>query len=52
MAHRPLSQFRKTEQLTLGRLLLLPFTGDEGYYSLKYIGKDPLSAGREQAAEK
>jgi sterol desaturase/sphingolipid hydroxylase (fatty acid hydroxylase superfamily) len=36
-----LSQFRKVEQVTLARLLLLPFIGKEGRYSIKYIGKDP-----------
>ena len=36
-----LSQFRKKEEVTLARLLLLPFTGKEGRYSLKYIGNDP-----------
>ncbi len=38
-----LSQFRKAEQVTLLKLLILPFTGEEGRYSLKYIGKDPTS---------
>ncbi|MCK5793537.1 MAG: sterol desaturase family protein [Anaerolineales bacterium] len=41
-----LSQFRKVEQVTLLRLLILPFSGDEGRYSLKYIGKDPTSQKR------
>lgn len=36
-----LAQFRKPEQLTLPRLLLLPFTGEPGRYSLRYIGRDP-----------
>jgi len=36
-----LAQFRKPEQITLPRLLLLPFTGNPGRYSLKYIGSDP-----------
>jgi sterol desaturase/sphingolipid hydroxylase (fatty acid hydroxylase superfamily) len=36
-----LAQFRKPEELTLPRLLLLPFTGDPGRYSLRYIGRDP-----------
>ncbi len=36
-----LSQFRKAGQVTLGRLLLLPFTGESGRYSLQYIGADP-----------
>jgi sterol desaturase/sphingolipid hydroxylase (fatty acid hydroxylase superfamily) len=36
-----LTQFRKEKQVTLLRLLLLPFVGEEGRYSLKYIGKEP-----------
>jgi sterol desaturase/sphingolipid hydroxylase (fatty acid hydroxylase superfamily) len=36
-----LAQFRRPEQVTLARLLLLPFTGDPGRYSLRYIGQDP-----------
>jgi len=36
-----LSQFRKAENLTLFRLLLLPFSGNPGRYSLKFIGGDP-----------
>ena len=36
-----LSQFRTVEQVTLLKLLVLPFTGEEGRYSLKYIGKNP-----------
>ncbi len=36
-----LSQYRKAEQVTLLKLLILPFTGEEGRYSLKYIGKNP-----------
>ncbi len=36
-----LTQFRKENQVTLLRLLLLPFVGEEGRYSLKYIGKEP-----------
>ncbi len=36
-----LSQFRHAEQITLIRLLLLPFVGNAGRYSLKYVGKDP-----------
>lgn len=38
-----LSQFRKVEQLTLPRLLLLPFAGQAGSYSLNAVGKDPES---------
>ncbi|MCK5825833.1 MAG: sterol desaturase family protein [Desulfuromusa sp.] len=41
-----LSQFRKVEQITLMKLLILPFTGDEGRYSLKYIGKNPTPKKR------
>lgn len=36
-----LSQFRKTEDLTLPKLLILPFTGIPGRYSINYIGQDP-----------
>ncbi len=36
-----LSQFRQPEALTLPKLLLLPFTGNPGYYSLNSIGRDP-----------
>ncbi|GAB4336745.1 MAG: sterol desaturase family protein [Desulfobulbaceae bacterium] len=36
-----LSQFRRAEQVTLPRLLLLPFTGNPGRYSMRYIGADP-----------
>lgn len=36
-----LSQFRNREEVTLFRLLLLPFIGQEGRYSLKYIGNNP-----------
>jgi len=42
-----LSQFRKAEQVTLLKLLMLPFTGEEGRYSLKYIGKDPTRQKRD-----
>ena len=42
-----LSQFRKVEQVTLLKLLMLPFTGEEGRYSLKYIGKDPTRQKRD-----
>lgn len=33
--------FREPQQVTLPRLLILPFGKDEGRYSLKYIGADP-----------
>ena len=36
-----LSQFRNVEQVTFLKLLALPFSGEEGRYSLKNIGKDP-----------
>ena len=36
-----LSQYRIEKQVSLFRLLLLPFVGDEGRYSIKYIGKEP-----------
>ncbi|MCK5194895.1 MAG: sterol desaturase family protein [Desulfobulbaceae bacterium] len=36
-----LSQFRKVKQVTLPQLLLLPFTGKAGRYSLNYIGRNP-----------
>ncbi len=40
------SQFRKVGQVTLWRLLMLPFVGKEGRYSLKYIGSDPEIIGK------
>lgn len=36
-----ISQFRKTEQVTFLRLLLLPFLGKTGRYSPNFSGKDP-----------
>ncbi len=36
-----LSQFRTEGQVSLLKLLILPFTGEEGRYSLKSIGRDP-----------
>jgi len=36
-----LSQFRKADQLTLARLLVLPFIGNPGHYALNSIGRDP-----------
>ena len=36
-----LSQFRKADQLTIARLLILPFIGNPGPYSLNSIGRDP-----------
>ena len=38
-----LSQFRNVGQITFLKLLVLPFTGEEGRYSLKYIGKNPVA---------
>ena len=40
-----LSQFRHAEQVTLIRLLLLPFVGEAGRYPFKYIGKVPDKKG-------
>lgn len=36
-----LSQYRKPEQITLLKLLILPFTGDAGRYSMNFIGQNP-----------
>lgn len=36
-----LSHYRKPEQLTLLKLIMLPFTGEPGKYSLNSIGQDP-----------
>jgi sterol desaturase/sphingolipid hydroxylase (fatty acid hydroxylase superfamily) len=36
-----LVQLRKSEQVTFPHLLVLPFFGDPGRYSLRYIGADP-----------
>jgi len=36
-----LSQFREPEKLTLPKLLLLPFTGESGYYSINHTGSEP-----------
>lgn len=36
-----LVQLRKPEQVTFPHLLVLPFFGDPGRYSLRYIGADP-----------
>lgn len=38
-----LSQYRAPGQVNLGRLLLLPLTGDPGRYSLKHIGGNPAA---------
>jgi len=36
-----LAQYRNPERVTFFRLLLLPFTGEPGAYSLNRIGRDP-----------
>ncbi len=36
-----LAQFRNPQNLTLDKLMVLPFTGEPGRYSLKHIGGDP-----------
>lgn len=36
-----LSQYRKPESITFPKLLILPFTGNPGKYSLNSIGQDP-----------
>jgi sterol desaturase/sphingolipid hydroxylase (fatty acid hydroxylase superfamily) len=41
-----LSQYRQPQQVSLGRLLLLPLLGDPGRYSLKDIGGEPRVPGR------
>jgi sterol desaturase/sphingolipid hydroxylase (fatty acid hydroxylase superfamily) len=41
-----ISPFRTTKQVGLWRLLILPFSKDEGRYSLKYIGADPPETNR------
>ena len=41
-----LSQFRNVAQVSLWRLLLMPFRDNPGRYSLQYIGKDPESTKR------
>ncbi len=38
-----LSQYRKPDQVRLDKLLLLPFVGNPGHYSLSSIGRDPLA---------
>ncbi len=44
-----LSQFRNSRNLILGRLLLLPFTGEPGHYSLKHIGGNPEKLRKRQS---
>lgn len=41
-----LSQFREVGQVSLLKLLVLPFTEEEGRYSLKYIGENPTAISR------
>ncbi len=36
-----ITPYRTSNQVTFFRLLILPFVGEAGRYSLKYIGKDP-----------
>ena len=36
-----LSQFRTVEQVSLSKMLAMPFTGDAGRYSFKYNGSEP-----------
>lgn len=36
-----ITPYRKEKQVTLLHLLLLPFIGETGRYSIKYMGKDP-----------
>jgi len=43
-----LSQFRNVEQISFLKLLLLPFTGDAGHYSLKSIGRAPETVTRQK----
>ena len=40
-----ITPYRTARQVTLLRLLLLPFVGEPGRYSLKYIGQDPEKIG-------
>jgi sterol desaturase/sphingolipid hydroxylase (fatty acid hydroxylase superfamily) len=40
-----ITPYRTEEQVTLLRVLLLPFFGKAGRYSMKYIGKDPEKIG-------
>ncbi len=42
-----LSQFRRVEQVSLLRLLIMPFFDDPGRYSMKHIGKDPETISRQ-----
>ncbi len=36
-----IAPYRNAKQVTLFRLLILPFIGDAGHYSLKYTGRNP-----------
>lgn len=38
-----LSQFRTVEQVSLAKMLVMPFIGAAGRYSFKYIGAEPTS---------
>ncbi len=43
-----LSQFRDASRLTLPRLMILPFVGNPGAYSLNKIGREPVAGKREE----
>jgi sterol desaturase/sphingolipid hydroxylase (fatty acid hydroxylase superfamily) len=43
-----ITPFRKVYEVTLIRLLLLPFLGQEGQYSLKYTGSEPSIINRKR----
>ncbi len=47
-----LSHYRRSERLTLVRLLLLPFTGRPGRYSLDSIGLDPEQSVKDRLTKK
>ncbi|HFQ88620.1 MAG TPA: sterol desaturase family protein, partial [Desulfobulbus sp.] len=47
-----LSHYRRSERLTLVRLLLLPFTGRPGRYSLDSIGLDPEQSVKDRLKKK
>lgn len=46
-----LSQYRSPGQVTLGRLLLLPLTGNPGRYSLDHIGGNPAAIRKQKKNE-
>lgn len=47
-----LSQYRHKEEVTLFRLLLLPFIGRPGRYSIKFIGGNPQQPGQNPGIKK